>query len=382
QNDPYPDAYCPQHPGVYEYVFDVLREVIDVFQPKHMHIGHDEYYSICVCDRCKDKSAPEIYANDITKIHDFLAERGIKTIIWSEKLLNSIMHNGRPVGGADKVYYFKGKPAHKIPATYPAIDMIPKDVMCMHWYWSIVEDWDQEFLKRGFYMFYGNYHCMAMPHAAARIAAGAKGGGPSNWSYATLEYLQQNCVLGSLAYAATLFWRNDHRDDQFTEYLTFCLKDLYKYRNLDILAGPHIQITHTSLFERPYEGHADGVFIDVEGDTLGRYVVTYTDGTTFDIPIVYALNIVGKDRYWTRGFGSPTGSADMGEARKNEQSDIYDYDNQLVSVSYTTLPEKRGEDTWFTFVTANPYPQKTIESINLVEKPGMEGKILVDGIRY
>ena len=50
QNDPYPDTYCPSNPRSYEITFDILDEVIDVFHPKAINIGHDEFYSICVCD--------------------------------------------------------------------------------------------------------------------------------------------------------------------------------------------------------------------------------------------------------------------------------------------------------------------------------------------
>lgn len=51
--DPYPDTYCPSNPASYELLFDVLDEVIDVFQPEIMNIGHDEYYSIGLCDKCR-----------------------------------------------------------------------------------------------------------------------------------------------------------------------------------------------------------------------------------------------------------------------------------------------------------------------------------------
>lgn len=151
-DDPYADTYCPNAPGLYDYVLDVLDEVIEVFRPKRMHIGHDDLYSVYVCPRCRGYNVVDIYTNDIIRIHNHLAEKGVQTIIWSEKLLNSIAPSGVPVGGAEKPFRHGGETLFMIPATYPAADRIPKDILCMHWYWSIVRDWDNEFMRRGLSM--------------------------------------------------------------------------------------------------------------------------------------------------------------------------------------------------------------------------------------
>jgi hexosaminidase len=38
EGDAYPDTYCPNHPDTYPLVFDVLEEVIEVFEPKVINI--------------------------------------------------------------------------------------------------------------------------------------------------------------------------------------------------------------------------------------------------------------------------------------------------------------------------------------------------------
>lgn len=381
QNDPYADTYCPSAPGVYDYVFDVLDEVIDVFGPMAMHIGHDEFYSVGICDRCRDKSAANIYADDLIRIHDHLASKGVRTIIWSEKLLNSVTKGGRPVGGAEKPFYFKGKKQFTIPATYTAIERVPKDMMCMHWYWSIMEAWDEEFLRRGFYMFFGNFHSLAMPNAAKRLAAGAKGGGPSNWSYATLPYLQENGALISLAYASLLFWKDGMDDDKYQEGLQFCFNDLFRLCYSETLKKPHIEILHTTTHHRPYVSHADGVFIDYEADTIGKYVVKFEDGAEFEIPVIYGQNITNKDRFWTRGHAGRTGGADMGGDDDSEDYESYVYDTLLSSVAYSTLPVQTGGETWFLLPVENPRPGVKITDVHKVERPGMEGRLLVKDIK-
>lgn len=381
QNDPYPDTYCPNHPGIYDYVFEVLDEVIDVFEPRAMHIGHDEYYSVALCDRCSGKNAADIYADDINRIHDHLASRGVRTIIWSEKLLNSILKNGVPAGGAEKPYYFNGEKVLTIPATYPAIEKIPRDVLCMHWYWAIMEKWDEEFLRRGLTMFYGNFHSLAMPNAAKRLAAGATGGGPSNWSYATLPYLQENDALISLAYATLLFWKDGMADDRYEEALKFCFDDLFRLRYLEELRQPHVEIVHTTTHHRPYISHADGVFIDYATDTIGSYIVEYEDGSAYEVPVVYGQNISNKNRRWTRTIGEPTGGTDMGGESDSGDYECYTYDPLLTCVGYSTLPVQDGEDTWFRFVIGNPAPAKKIVRVRPVERQGMEGRLLVKEIR-
>ena len=376
--DPYPDAYCPNAPGVYDYVFEVLQEVVDVFKPKMMHIGHDEYYTICVCPRCAGLSAPEVYAGDIKKIHSFLAERGIKTIIWSEKLLNSISRRGDHYGGSEKVYMFRGEPAHGIPATHAAIDMIPRDIICMHWYWGIRKDWDREFLGRGFPMFYGNFHAVSMPDAALRLKAGSVGGGPSNWNYATFPYLQQNGVLLDLAYASMLFWKADADDDRYTEYLEFCFRDLYKLRTRAI-SGPYIEALHATSHAAPHETHADGVFIDYDKNTLGAYLVTYADGSETRLPIVYGQNIANTGRDWTR---APNELIREDFERGVIDCDSYTVDSELCGMAHGTLPVLIGTKTYYLWRAENPRPEKEIVSVSLEEKPEYEGKIEVLKVSY
>ncbi|HBJ18493.1 MAG TPA: hypothetical protein DDY70_01930, partial [Clostridiales bacterium] len=99
--DPYPDTFCPSNPASYELLFDVFDEVIEVFHPEVMNVGHDEYYSINICDRCRKRiaEASDIFAEDLTKIHDYLAAKGVKTMFWCDKIMN-VISNGIGYGGA------------------------------------------------------------------------------------------------------------------------------------------------------------------------------------------------------------------------------------------------------------------------------------------
>ena len=72
--DPWPDTYCPSNPKTYEILFDVMDEVIALFRPRTIHIGHDELWSIGLCPKCRDRKVGDLLAEDITRIHDHLRE--------------------------------------------------------------------------------------------------------------------------------------------------------------------------------------------------------------------------------------------------------------------------------------------------------------------
>ena len=106
-NEFYGHSYCPSNPRSYEILFDLIDEIIDVFQPReYVHMGHDEVYQIGVCPVCKDKNPAELFAQDINRIYEYLKTKGLKMMIWADML----------------------KPVTKYK-TWAALDMIPKYIL-------------------------------------------------------------------------------------------------------------------------------------------------------------------------------------------------------------------------------------------------------------
>ena len=134
--DPWPDTYCPSNPKSYELYFDLLDEVIEVLHPRMVHIGHDEAYTIGLCDRCRSKSGAELLAGDLRKIHDYLADRGIRTVLWGEKLQNLIVGGDDQAGRASHHADASRRTDHTMRETYQAVDFVPKDLLIFDWYWA------------------------------------------------------------------------------------------------------------------------------------------------------------------------------------------------------------------------------------------------------
>jgi len=291
QNDPYADTYCPSDERSYALLFDVLDEVIDVFKPKAINMGHDEFYTVAKCEKCKGKSPVELYANDVIRIHDYLASKNVQMIIWGEKLLNARSAEGKPCGGAAYTGDWCLYPTEPIPEIYPCADLLPKDLCILHWYWGMPNEYDEEYHKRGFPMIFGNFSPTHMKNWRRRMESGARGGITSNWSTLKQENLQRNGVLFDLAYGSLLYWEDDYNADMAADFERQAFALLYALGNGGIRKG--IRVVHSADWDLTYSGFADGVFIEREKYDLGGYRVTFTNGADAYLPVVYGQNIRG-----------------------------------------------------------------------------------------
>jgi len=341
ENDGYPDTYCSKHPDSYKYVFDILEEVIEVFRPAKLNIGHDEMYSIGICRRCKGTPAHVLYANDVIKINDFLKERGIQTIMWGEKLLKSYTNEGEPVGGMGH-----GKGTWKVPALYPCRDLLPRDIIYLHWYWPFNYKYDRVFHDRGMKVIYGNLNALAVKKWNLRREWGINGGFVSNWGSFREEYMQRNMQYINLIGTAYAFWCSDFEERGEESVFESAAKEAYRLK-CSRIKNP-IKITHTTEHEIKYEIFYDGIFIVDEKYKLGEYEISYTDGSTYKLPVKY---------------GTHVGSLDYQDPL---------HQGGFKQLTYGTLPKKLGRGYAYEAVYENPAPEKAICSVKYVPAPGKE----------
>jgi len=121
----YCKSYCPLHPGVHKVVFDLVDEIMDVFEAKAFHAGMDEVFYLGEdgCPRCAGKDKAELFAGEVWKIRNHLALTNKKLWIWGDRLID-----GKTTG--------LGMWEASMNNTYRAIDMIPKDVVICDWHYE------------------------------------------------------------------------------------------------------------------------------------------------------------------------------------------------------------------------------------------------------
>ena len=205
-NQPVPDTYCPLKPGSYKLYFDVLDEYIDVIHPSIIHIGHDEWrMEKDLCELCKGKDYGELYAADVTKIHDYLAKKGIKIALWGDHLLESVTEKEFQTWKSSAGYQYK------IPGALrpeQVLKLIPKDILVFNWFWDEPAN-DKQVSDFGFRQVYGNLRADIEKWDERSDIKGLLGGAPSSWA-ATTEFNFGKDQLVDFLGCSNLLWSKQH----------------------------------------------------------------------------------------------------------------------------------------------------------------------------
>lgn len=134
----YCKSYCPLHPEVHDVVFDVVDEICEVFETDAFHAGMDEVFYIGddKCPRCAGRDKAELFAGEVTKIRNHLAENDLVLWIWGDRLLD-----GKTTG--------LGMWEASMNNTYRAVGLIPKDVMICDWHYERADQTAVYFAMKG-----------------------------------------------------------------------------------------------------------------------------------------------------------------------------------------------------------------------------------------
>jgi hypothetical protein len=134
----YCKSYCPLHPDVHRIVFDLVDEMCDVFETSAFHAGMDEvfYLGDDKCPRCSGRDKAELFAGEVRKIRDHLAQKNRKLWIWGDRLID-----GKTTGMGIWEASFNN--------THRAIDMIPKDVVICDWHYERADKTPVYFAMKG-----------------------------------------------------------------------------------------------------------------------------------------------------------------------------------------------------------------------------------------
>lgn len=118
--------YCPNLEQTYRIVFDLLEEVLTLFNPKWVHIGHDEVLSrgrFASCIRCQGMQPHMLFAEDVKRLYEFLKSRGVGVMMWGDMLL-------RPDEAFDAAH---GGEPHNF---WLARKLIPRDIVIVDWHYQ------------------------------------------------------------------------------------------------------------------------------------------------------------------------------------------------------------------------------------------------------
>lgn len=368
----YKHSYCPSIEKSYEIIFDLIDEIIETIKPeRYVHIGHDEVYQIGVCKRCREKDPADLFTEHVTRLHDHIAEKGLGTMMWSD------MIHPAPVGEY---------------LTYKAIDRLPKDIIMLDfiWYFNIPLDIEDNILPHGYKVGIGNLYSSHYPRYKSRIMKkGMIGGQISTWVHLSEEIFGNNGKMWDMMYLSEMLWNTENYEDRnrrtyseiIAKYIQPKMRDNvrgkynptgYKATSVKLpkaapapallselcpkavtLDGESVEIG--AKFERLVFEHATLhsapriVWVDFE--KIGDYVLTYSDGTSIEIPVKYAENIMS----YKTTYGEPM---PHGFYRHNGYVGTWFSDPTYQGKTYT------GEDlTVSGFVWENPNPEKEIASV-------------------
>ena len=381
-------CYCPLADGVYDVMFDIIDEIVDVAKPKkYVHLGHDEVYQLGVCDKCKEKTPAELYYYDIMKLYGHLKEKGLTAMIWSDML-------------------------HPEPTTKYACeslrDKMPKDIVYLDfiWYFHTAKDIEDELLPYGNPLMIGNLYSSHFTRYRSRIMKnGVIGGECSTWVAVGEEEFGDNGKLFDLCYLSEMLWNPENYEEEnrrtYTEYITKfvipyirnglhgafapsgyaekalrlkgkkpLLPEILKKACPDaILASDfsfkgkkkidRLTLTHTLT-------HPMRRIVWRNLPLIGIYEVTYDDQTTEKIELRYGRNLME----FSHTYGTPKGA---GYFRHNGYVGTYFADPVVIGKN------ECGEDlTLLSYPWDNPHPEKPVVKIEYKAKDSTVQPILTD----
>jgi hypothetical protein len=140
--DIYCRSWCPLHPEVNPIIFQLYDELVDAFEADALHVGMDEVFLIAseFCPRCRGRDPAELFAKAVNDIYDHVVKkRGLQMLMWGDRLIDGLLTG-------------YGEWEASMNKTYPAVDMIPKDIIICDWHYEKRKTYPSipMFLNKGF----------------------------------------------------------------------------------------------------------------------------------------------------------------------------------------------------------------------------------------
>lgn len=137
-------SICPNHPDARRIVCDLMDEMTDAFGAKAIHIGCDEVFEIGFCERCRGIPNAKLFADWVNGLARHNAARGVRTLIWADRLLDSAATGYGEWEASDN-------------GTADALGLLDKDIVLCDWHYEWNERYPSAaiFAKAGFRFWFG-----------------------------------------------------------------------------------------------------------------------------------------------------------------------------------------------------------------------------------
>lgn len=246
--DPYPCTYCPSNEDSYKLLFDVAEEWLELFQPRKVHIGHDEWYFRNICPRCRRRKTYDILADDVNRIHAFFHDRGVQCIMWADQLINpdKLKVKRLKEWGTGKMIRYggglrhitEGKGVYTMQPCHQALRRIPRDVVLADWYYVLSPDTAAYLGNDGRDVLLGNFSPSYLDRQPQPLRAPTlQGGFISTWVEASLRGHGHDNWPMLAAVTADMLWRGQRRKGEAAKRLPDCQRFWSDQR--DRLVPPH-----------------------------------------------------------------------------------------------------------------------------------------------
>ncbi len=148
----YCKSYCPKHPDVHKVVFDLIDEIMEVFETKHFHAGMDEvfYIGMSKCNRCGGLDRSKLFADEVNKINEHVNGKNGRLWVWGDRMID---------GKETKLGMWEGSTND----TYRSIDMVNRNVVINDWHYESAPKTAEVFAAKG-------YDVMMCPWRKADVA--------------------------------------------------------------------------------------------------------------------------------------------------------------------------------------------------------------------
>jgi len=132
---------CFSNPLVKIILFDLMDELLEVFEADTIHVGCDEVFNIGLCPECSKKTNDVLFGDWVNAIYDHVSAKGAKVMIWSDRFLNS-----------EETGYDAYQASQN--GTDKCIDNVPKDLLICDWHYEGSEEYKSVdvFAEHGFKM--------------------------------------------------------------------------------------------------------------------------------------------------------------------------------------------------------------------------------------